>query len=424
MPSLAGLGWPSWARPGTWAYTVPGSRDFRLDLLRGFLVFAMVVDHLGGDSVLTAISGNNRFLVSAAEGFVFISGLLMGIVYGGRVRRLGLAGGVAAVLHRATVLYMTVVGLTLSFVGMYLFTDLPLWMDRSGGLGVDSPLQALVGTLTLHYSYHATDILLVYVLLVGAAPLAFYLLATGRTRHLLAGSWLLWAVYQVAPQQAEVPWPVANSVDFPFAAWQALFYTALALGYHRTRLARLTRVLRLWPVVALLGASTVGLIALSRIHHAEGLTALGIPGLDDGSFEFLFRKSSLGPGRVVAFFVIAGFAQQVVTWLWAPLQRAFGWLLIPLGQKSLLSYSTHLFLLGPAYAAYPVVATVVPDGPELNLLTQATVLLIVWVFVKSHARLCGLAGQITAEVQRIASSTATPALRWARATVPHRVGGR
>ncbi|MDP9371380.1 MAG: OpgC domain-containing protein, partial [Chloroflexota bacterium] len=73
-----------------WRYAEPGGRDLRLDLLRGFAVFAMAVDHLGGPSWLYALTGGNRFFVSAAEGFVFISGVVAGIVYGARARRDGL----------------------------------------------------------------------------------------------------------------------------------------------------------------------------------------------------------------------------------------------------------------------------------------------------------------------------------------------
>ena len=51
-----------------------GSRDLRLDLLRGYAVFAMVIDHVAGASPLYLLSGGNRFSTSAAEGFVFLSG--------------------------------------------------------------------------------------------------------------------------------------------------------------------------------------------------------------------------------------------------------------------------------------------------------------------------------------------------------------
>ena len=37
----------------------PIGRDPRLDLLRGFCVFAMIVDHIGGSSWLYALTGGN-----------------------------------------------------------------------------------------------------------------------------------------------------------------------------------------------------------------------------------------------------------------------------------------------------------------------------------------------------------------------------
>ena len=41
----------------------------------------MIVDHIAADSPLRGLTGGNRFATSAAEGFVFISGLVVGIVY-------------------------------------------------------------------------------------------------------------------------------------------------------------------------------------------------------------------------------------------------------------------------------------------------------------------------------------------------------
>ena len=47
-----------------------GKRDLRVDLLRGFCVFVMIVDHVGGEtSWLYGLTGGNHFFVSAAEGW-------------------------------------------------------------------------------------------------------------------------------------------------------------------------------------------------------------------------------------------------------------------------------------------------------------------------------------------------------------------
>src|SRR3954447_17721513 len=83
----------------------PVGRDPRLDLLRGFCVFAMIVDHIGGTSWLYALTGGNRGPVTAAEGFVFLSGLVLGMVSRRRVMRDGLGSAIRSSLSRAWTLY-------------------------------------------------------------------------------------------------------------------------------------------------------------------------------------------------------------------------------------------------------------------------------------------------------------------------------
>src|ERR671939_470974 len=78
----------------------PLGRDPRLDLLRGFCVFAMIVDHVGGASWLYAVTGGNRGPITAAEGFVFLSGLVLGIVSRQRLLKAGLGGAVRSALAR------------------------------------------------------------------------------------------------------------------------------------------------------------------------------------------------------------------------------------------------------------------------------------------------------------------------------------
>jgi uncharacterized membrane protein len=89
-PAAGRVPWP--ARLGAaLRYHTSGRRDLRLDFLRGYCAVAMVVDHLGGASYLYPLTGGNTFFVSAAEGFIFLSGLLVGLIYGPRARRDGLA---------------------------------------------------------------------------------------------------------------------------------------------------------------------------------------------------------------------------------------------------------------------------------------------------------------------------------------------
>src|SRR6195256_3748662 len=118
-------------RVRAWSYhrtaDAASRRDLRVDLLRGFCIFAMVVDHFGGDSWLYAVTGGNRFYVSPAEGFIFISGFIMGQAYRAKRDKSGLPAAMAEALMRARTLYLATVALTLVFSLLFLYTDISLW---------------------------------------------------------------------------------------------------------------------------------------------------------------------------------------------------------------------------------------------------------------------------------------------------------
>jgi hypothetical protein len=378
------------ARLVRWAYTPgPGRRDARFDLLRGFAVFAMAVDHFGGKSWFTLITGGNEFLVSAAEGFVFLSGFVMGMVYGGRIRRDGWMAGVEGLLRRAAVLYVVTVGLTLLFVGLFLVTDLRLWVDRTQGLGLTDPVELVVGTFTLHYTYHGTDILWMYTVLIAASPLLFHLLVTGRTRYLLAGSTLLWLAYQLFPARAAIPWVVDNAVYFPVAAWQLYFVVGLAMGYHREAFDQRLGGIPRWPALALCALAFVGLILLDWGRDTGRLATWPLlKGLAGQTYDQVFNKPSVAWGRVVAFAIAAGFFFLLVTQFWRPIERLLGWLLLPLGRAALLAYGLHLIAI---VAVYNLDVWGLYDRSQaVNTLLQAVAVGMVWGLVKGWDQLAAL----------------------------------
>src|SRR2546422_4478500 len=102
----------------SWRYAESGKRDLRLDLLRGYCVFAMTVDHLDTPTWLYVLTGGNRFFVSAAEGFLFISGVSMGMVHQVTIQRKGVRAMFGKVLGRAWFLYALTVLLTIAFAAV------------------------------------------------------------------------------------------------------------------------------------------------------------------------------------------------------------------------------------------------------------------------------------------------------------------
>ena len=363
------------------SYRPEGARDLRYDFLRGFAVLAMVVDHVGGPSWLYALTGGNRFYTSAAEGFIFLSGLLVGIVYGRIAQRDGFLVGTRKALERAVVLYLLTVGVTFPLLLVSEMLDLP-WAT---GVFLTDPLAIVVGILTLHRTYYLIDVMVLYTLLLAAAPLGLYLLVQGQTRLLLGLSWALWLAFQIAPDQAEVPWPIVGNYLFHFSAWQVFFFTAMALGYHRRRIADWFPPARQRVLLVLSGLGFAGLLVLYRMGDSVWQwLAIKNPALADPNdlLVLLFGKGDVRPGRVIASAIVFGFLFLLTTVAWRPLARAFGWLFLPLGQNALFAYTAHIAIVVLLAMAFQALGAVDRQLRGPNTLLQLGTILLIWLLIR------------------------------------------
>jgi hypothetical protein len=349
------------------------ARDLRIDFLRGAVILAMVVDHVGGDSSwLYAVTGGDRFYVSAAEGFVFLAGVVAGMVYGPRAARKGGAAA-ARLLRRAGIIYLWTMSLTL--VSPFVARALQLgWEDPLRGY---TPLQFVVGVLTLHRTYHLTDVLLLYVLLFSVAGLVIVWMVDGHTKAVLIWSWAAWGLWQTATDYP-APWDIQAMNVFQFAAWQALFVTGLAIGIHRDALAaRFTR--RSAQLCLLLGG--LGLTGSIVSFHVRAINRT----LGASAATHLVSKADLGIGRLFVFACLAVFAIGLVALAWQPLSAALGWLLLPLGQNSLTAYILHI---GVVMLIAKLGLIAFGGGPTAaqNSLVQLTGVLALWALIQVWSR--------------------------------------
>jgi enterochelin esterase-like enzyme len=363
------------------SYRPEGSRDLRIDFIRGFAVLAMVVDHVGGPSWLYAITGGNKFYTSAAEGFIFISGLLVGIVYHRIIAREGFAAAMSKSLERAGVLYLLTVGVTLPLILVSELMDLP-WAT---GVYFTDPWALVIGVLTLHRTYYLIDVMVLYTLLLAVAPLALYALAYGQTRLLLLASWGLWLAFQIAPDQADVPWTIQGNYLFHFSAWQVLFFSAMVLGYHRDQLAGWFSRRTQWVLFALSALGFALLIALYRLgDRVWQYVPWENPALADPNtlLVLVFGKGDVRPGRIVASIVVFAFIYLLVTLFWRPLHRALGWLLMPLGENALFAYTAHIVLLVLLTIALLPFPSFNRELRWLNTLIQLGGVLLIWLLIQ------------------------------------------
>src|SRR5215213_12006916 len=331
--------------PRGWRYA-GGARDLRLDLLRGFAAFAMIVDHVGGThSWLYPLTGGNRFFTSAAELFVFISGLTMGIVYAGIIARQGVAAAVLKALRRARSLYLLALALTFSFAAVSALLALP-WAPH---LTMAALPRWAIDVVLLRQTYFLTDIPLLYAVLIFAAAPLFVLLAGGQARWVLAGSLVIWVVWQVAPEQAQIPWQIRDNTVFNVAAWQVLFVSGLVIGFHRRTLERSLQRLSPGWTLAITGLLLTTCAALMLTQERSG--ELLAPG--SALWEQVHGKADVRAGRLLVFAVFFVFAYSATTLAWKPIERATGWLLLPLGQSALTAYTLHLFVVAALARVLP-----------------------------------------------------------------------
>jgi enterochelin esterase-like enzyme len=361
----------------------PGSgRDARIDLLRGLCVVAMVIDHLAGPSYLYAITGGNRFYTSAAEGFILISGLVMGLAYRRLVARDGLGLALRRALERAVTLYLVTVTLTLLFIPA---SEL-LGMHWAEGEAFPDPLTFVVSILTLHRTYYLVDIPLLYTLLLMAAPIVLVLLSQGRTAVVLMGSWLLWLAYQLYPEQTSVPWPIAGNHLFFLSAWQIFFFTGMVLGWHREQIAARLACIPRRPVLVVLGLLSAALIAAYRIQ--DSLLSLWSDAPQRASdiqlflIEAVFSKSDVRPGRLLATAIVFGFLYLLVTELWGPIRRLAGWLLLPLGERALYAYAAHILLAVPIALLLDRLPLASAYPRLVSAALQAAAILVIWLLAR------------------------------------------
>lgn len=101
------------------ATSVTTSRLLSLDYLRGYFVLVIIIDHLSRfPSMWAVITGEGRLWVTAAEGFVMISGLLIGYVRGRRGLKHPMSDIAKKLLLRAATLYIWTIIMTVIYAAI------------------------------------------------------------------------------------------------------------------------------------------------------------------------------------------------------------------------------------------------------------------------------------------------------------------
>ncbi|MFI7585089.1 OpgC domain-containing protein [Kocuria sp. M1N1S27] len=397
---------PLWQPVRRWAYVGAASRDARIDMLRGMAIVFVVVNHVGLTSLFQLLTQETIGMVSGAELFVLLSGAVLGLVYGPRVKD-HLGDVVDRTTGRAWKLYVTALVVVLLIYGLSrlpfldatavtTFTDQGAGAAGAGAAGTTYDLYAgMEGLTQFPVSSHLIpavfllqigpwqfNVMGLYVILLLLSPLVLAALVRGRAWLVLLVSLGLYAVgtttrIRLLPSQFED--------SFPLLVWQVLFVLGMVAGYYRAQvvawLSHPSRRVLLWGCVLL---TVVFAVFSWTSPYFTNTYDVRLALLSDSTFQAVydgfFGRTYLQPGRLVnvLLIVISGYA--LLSAYWKPLERALGWFLIPMGQATLYVFILHVFLI--------LAAANVPALQHgvlwLNTLAYVVILGLLWIMVRTR----------------------------------------
>ncbi|WP_075291265.1 OpgC family protein [Pararhizobium arenae] len=213
-----------------------------MDGMRGYFLVFMLINHLvftGGYWLLFA-NHNQLAFVEDAQGFVFLSGLLVGMVYSRKMMKDGYFAGSEKVTARAFELYRYAMGIVIAVLAVALvLPNAPqAWFNWIGSTNFDDPMR-LAAVATFLFQPTFMDILPQYVVYMLFAPPVIWLCLKGRWAEVMTVSLLLWLAGQLGLQRL-VTDPVNSwimgpdkegiRVSFNLLGWQIVFFSGLVLG--------------------------------------------------------------------------------------------------------------------------------------------------------------------------------------------------
>lgn len=334
-------------------------RVMALDYLRGLFIVIIIIDHLWRwPNLFQFVSGRGELWASAAEGFIIISGMLVGYVHGYKKRHTPLRPIAGKLVRRALMLYVWTVICTIMFVVSVWLLTAPGTTILSTPLPRGDWLQLLTSAVTLTYISTWTHFLYFYAICLVAAPGVIWLLRKGQVIAVLALSMLGWWL------------GIVNAIEW--LQWQLLFFIAAAAGYYFDTILRRYRKLgprmriavRWGPVIVFAITFTY---SLYRVFLFEPGTATSPP---FGQNPLTLPTILMSLIWFVALLsVFQSLAPKLPTWL----RNLF----LNLGERSLTAYILHIVPLIGCHLLF-----IASDNILVNTIIAALAVYLTWLLMK------------------------------------------
>lgn len=280
----------------------PGRLEF-LDYLRGYFIVVIIVDHMWRyPSAFALISGEAKLWMTAAEGFVIISGFLIGYVRGFKGRKVPFKTIAGKLLKRGLILYAAMVVATLIYIAIE-------WTDVVHGMpytpmtdGIRNWSEAIINTLTMAHPHTWVHFLALYArFLVLAIPIVWLL-----RKH---KAWLVAAL-----SMSTYIWGMLTNTEW--MVWQVLFFIPSIAGFYFDSLQRW------WKQRDIVTRRTILLVLFAYFIVTVCISVLIAfrPGVAERAFfsalDTQFSANAMWPARVtnaLLWFTALGFIFHRIT---------------------------------------------------------------------------------------------------------------
>jgi hypothetical protein len=292
------------------------TRDVRLDFLRGTALLVLLLDHaeeISQVQVLSFVTYAPIGVSTAAELFIFLSGLVFGFAYEAVLRTQGYVRVHARCFARAWQIYLLHVASLIFTVGAASIVGWSLNAADTPAPAVSN--DALVSFLALQWNPQYFDILPLYIVLLLYTPFVFPL-AHRFPMSAIGVSLLVYLVPQLAyVNQSTDKLPFSSALYYNPLAWQLLFVIGITIGFalkqgrHIPRLTfRQLAVVAAVLVMAGLWYKGVRVAALlDWFEQGQYVKGQGVP------FDLpMIDKPTLGPVRLLHFLLAAWFVASVM----------------------------------------------------------------------------------------------------------------
>lgn len=283
---------------------MPARRANAIDFWRGIALITIFINHIPGNW-FEQFTHRNFGFSDSAELFVFLAGFSLRLVTGFDQHKEATPQLVLRLGGRAVTLYAAQIMITMLALAMIaaaaLFLDNPFILDwHNAGAVFQDPVRSHVGLVILSHQLGYFDILPLYVVLLGIAPLVAVMdrYAPAILLPLSIIVYLCALIFQInAPT-----WPIPGGWFFNPFAWQLIYILGFVIARSLQRSVRmgwLIKKLR-WPAIVALVLCTLAMI----YQYVPDPSQVPAP-----TYLFIIDKTYLTPLRLIhALLICIAFA--------------------------------------------------------------------------------------------------------------------